>query len=1319
MNSLVFRRSVSFVSATAFLTVSFAPAGAFAGTSHLGGNAVLENLTRVSLKSSDANAVSFEAVANAKVGVLDWSKLNVGHNQTMSFDGSGTTFFNLVDGAAGKSQIDGIINGNGNVWVINPAGIAFGATASVNVDGVFAAAAGAIGNADALRNGTASLPAFDSFNGSVEATKGSFTADQVALMGKTVNAEGDFTGVKGLSVAASTGAMTVDEVEGGRISVNIADFVPDDAEVTLGGLSVDGALSVRTTGGIATGTGAVGAVPGESRLLAAQQIGPVIQAGDIELKAATDLEVEGALQSTAGHVDLLAYGNMDVNAEVEAADYVSLQALGDIDVNADVTADGEAKIYSYNGSVTVEAGKTVSALGNVDITAGMGDGVRGDVTISGTVRSETTDGYAWIWAGYGNGASGDVTVGDSGSVSAADVLRIDASGDIKVDGTLSASQAELYALGDGDVVISEGAMVSAQDGGSVYINTATVKNSSGDVRIDGEVVALGNGGRVEIRTGQNLDTSDEFGRNGEGGSGDIVIGGTVGAVGANSRVMLYSANGKDELGNIIVNECGTVFAQGDAAKIQMTTGIGENSSGDIDIAGTVTVEGDEGALILATGNWNGGSGDINISGLAGAYGFFNDLEIITGKSAGSIEGDINISGTVESDGILGYALISSATEAGSQGNVVISGNVKVTGEAAFALIESAEGAGAKGDVTVANGGSISFNGDGGSMVIRSAFSENSEGSVKIEGNVSMSGEVSDIAGEELNAFLEVGAALGAESKGAVLVDGEVNVSGDSAGALISSGLGTKSKGAIEVAGRVNVRGQDGRIDLVAASGAQASGTVVVSGSVNADATQGAAHLYAGYGDGANGTVLVERGGKVSANGNGGEVLLLGGYGTEARGSVDVSGVVSASGNNGAASVICGFGSGASGDIDVNGTVSAADNAQLRTGSGNVRIEGTVSSNGDALVLASGASAGDIHFGENGSVRALNAVNIIAEGDVTQAGLPIDAQGGYVDLVTVNAAISADTVVFGVDGSVGSANGYVGVKGKTYGVIGGNASVAAAEGANFIGGDSSTAPTSQTINSIESFVRTVDKQGMMKNDMVVIDGIAKDFSSLGGTASLIANGELSIYTSGKLEPNGLLKADGDITVSAASFGDMSYLQAGGKLTINNVGHHEQPLIAYFESIDGHEPRVANLPNDTLVFVDGRLVGGNLKMISKMGAMEAFPVSTPELKSEQGIFGNPTFLHGDLDVAEPMAVGCVDYLIQEVPRLLLSGDFPVGVDRNVQASGLNPKDIYRFGQRSVAERKTDKPDANATPDEHGDEAQEQGEKQESGDGKVAML
>ena len=142
---------------------------------------------------------------------------------------------------------------------------------------------------------------------------------------------------------------------------------------------------------------------------------------------------------------------------------------------------------------------------------------------------------------------------------------------------------------------------------------------------------------------------------------------------------------------------------------------------------------------------------------------------------------------------------------------------------------------------------------------------------------------------------------------------------------------------------------------------------------------------------------------------------------------------------------------------------------------------------------------------------------------------------------------------------------------------------------------------------------------------------------------------------------------------------------------------KPLIAIYKTKGGKkEPTVTKLPNDAIVFVDGRLAGGDIKTINTLGAVEAFPVQTPELKSEQGVFGNPAFLHDELDVANPLAVGAIDFILLDVPSLALSGDFPVDVDEHVLANGLSPTTSYWFGQGSDEEDENEDEDVQMPDD-----------------------
>jgi hypothetical protein len=192
----------------------------------------------------------------------------------------------------------------------------------------------------------------------------------------------------------------------------------------------------------------------------------------------------------------------------------------------------------------------------------------------------------------------------------------------------------------------------------------------------------------------------------------------------------------------------------------------------------------------------------------------------------------------------------------------------------------------------------------------------------------------------------------------------------------------------------------------------------------------------------------------------------------------------------------------------------------------------------------------------------------------------------------------------------------------------------------------------------------------------------------------AGADVSLFTTGTIRPNGTVTAGGDLTVSAKDFsGGAVKMNMSDALTVNNFHSGEKPLLAFFETNGGNTtPEINNQPNEVIIFIDGRLAGGDIKTINLLGAVEAFPVQTPELKSEQGIFGNPLFLHDDLDVATPLAVGAIDYLLLELPRMELSSDFPIGVEKQVSANGLNPTTSYWFGQNPTIEEEDGSEDAN---------------------------
>ena len=71
--------------------------------------------------------------------VINWNSFNIGAGESVIFQqpSASAIALNRVTGA-GTSQIDGALNANGQVWVLNPNGVLFGHSAQVNMGGLVA-----------------------------------------------------------------------------------------------------------------------------------------------------------------------------------------------------------------------------------------------------------------------------------------------------------------------------------------------------------------------------------------------------------------------------------------------------------------------------------------------------------------------------------------------------------------------------------------------------------------------------------------------------------------------------------------------------------------------------------------------------------------------------------------------------------------------------------------------------------------------------------------------------------------------------------------------------------------------------------------------------------------------------------------------------------------------------------------------------------------------------------------------------------------------------------------------------------------------------
>jgi len=144
--------------------------------------------------------------------VIDWSSFNLAPNQTVQFNQpsvSAAALNRIFD--QNPSQIFGSIIANGQVYLLNPNGIIFGKTATVNVGGLFATGLN-ISNSDFM-NGTLNFSAASGQNGGYIINHGLLQAangGSINLIGSSVFNDGVIIANLGQVNLAAGSAVTVD-----------------------------------------------------------------------------------------------------------------------------------------------------------------------------------------------------------------------------------------------------------------------------------------------------------------------------------------------------------------------------------------------------------------------------------------------------------------------------------------------------------------------------------------------------------------------------------------------------------------------------------------------------------------------------------------------------------------------------------------------------------------------------------------------------------------------------------------------------------------------------------------------------------------------------------------------------------------------------------------------------------------------------------------------------------------------------------------------------------------------------------------------------
>jgi len=330
-------------------------------------------------------------VTNTPGAILNWQQFNIGQGQTTQFNqqSAQSSVLNRVTGPD-ASQIMGTLRSNGQVFLVNPSGILFGAGAVIDVNRLIASTLN-ITNADFLANNLK----FDGNNGTSVVNQGAITTPvggSVYLIGNNVTNEGVITTPQGEVVLAAGNSVSL-----------VNSFTPH-VNVTVS----------APVGGQAVNLGQVTA-----------------QGGSINIYGAL-IRQHGIVNADSASVDT--QGNIVFSAtqSVELAQGSSTTANGPTGGNITLSSSGA-------GGTTTVAG-VVSATGNLPSPPGGGgaggEGVGGNIKILGNMQtgtvnlSGTIDASASITPsplageGRGEGVAGGFIETSAAYVNIADTARV-------------------------------------------------------------------------------------------------------------------------------------------------------------------------------------------------------------------------------------------------------------------------------------------------------------------------------------------------------------------------------------------------------------------------------------------------------------------------------------------------------------------------------------------------------------------------------------------------------------------------------------------------------------------------------------------------------------------------------------------------------------------------------------------------------------------------------------------------------------------------------------------------------------------------------
>jgi filamentous hemagglutinin family protein len=810
--------------------------------------------------------------------LVNWTSFDTGAGQSVLVNqpGSASLLVNRVTGGA-ATRFDGTLSANGQVFLLNEAGIFFGSTASINAAG-FLASTGRL-DEQAFLAGDVRIELADSLasivnQGVIRVAEGGYAALAAAI----VQNSGVVEARLGQVVLSGAESFTLDLVGDGLLSFAVpADSVAGQV-LNQGSLIADGGTVLLTARG---GRDAMAGVINTSGTIQAQTVqeheGRIIIAGDdgvsVELSGSLDasaasgkggsINVDGGAIALAG-ASLSADGAAGGGTVAIGGSPDGAQLAQTVDMDAASRISADATGAGDGGSITLWSQSTTKAEGAISAQGGAAGGDGGFVEVSSKGGIRLT-GAVSLGALAGKGGTllldptdiiiddladlTDVTGDDLGvsvetlAASSASIVYLEADNNIIIRDLAAGG---ITMLSDVSLSLTAGLDSGAAEGSIKFLTSGTsiTTQGTGDITLDargnieGSFTLTSGAGDIVVATGGTMRlTGADIGT----GSGDIKL--VSGHTGGGGAIVLTDTDIHSDSGWIILSG-GQGLDTTSLLEMNSATGTEDDPAG-------ITLS--NSSIIIDTGEitLNATGSDFGVSG--GNHG----IAITNGSVLQAGDGYISLYGQASGSGGSSYGVL--VTGDGTSLSITGDGTLSLRGTAANSV---GRGDGDNSGIVIADGASLSvatgtlrLTGTGGTTEISAPEDSDDGGNdgVRVEGadtRITINGGTLSLTGTGGTAATSTG-----QDSWGVVVDGavvaatnlsEINVEADG-----DQGIGLLlANGAV-----IGQAGSTADISLeVADISITGASTIVGSGTISISTMDGGASI--GLGDGVTGSLHI-------------------------------------------------------------------------------------------------------------------------------------------------------------------------------------------------------------------------------------------------------------------------------------------------------------------------------------------------------------------------------------------------------------------------------------------------------------------------------